>query len=67
MPAGPRIRQRAARACAGIPVTVTKATFPEAAGTSFPELFRWLAARGSTPAGPPFILYHVTDMNTAGS
>lgn len=65
MPSEPQIQRRAAQAYAGIPMTVTMETFPEAADTGFPELFGWLAACGGTPAGPPFIRYHVIDMEVA--
>jgi effector-binding domain-containing protein len=59
----PRVRERAEQAYAGIPVTVTMQTFPQAADTTFPELFGWLAGHGIAPAGPPFIRYHVIDMD----
>ena len=62
MQAEPEIQQRPAQVYAGIPATVTMATFPQAADTGFPELFGWLAEHGITPAGPPFIRYHVIDM-----
>jgi effector-binding domain-containing protein len=62
MQAEPEVQQRPAQVYAGIPATVTMATFPEAADTGFPELFGWLAEHGITPAGPPFIRYHVIDM-----
>jgi effector-binding domain-containing protein len=58
----PQVRDRQEQAYAGIPVTVTMATFPAAADTTFPELFGWLAEHGIAPAGPPFIRYHVIDM-----
>jgi effector-binding domain-containing protein len=61
----PQIQQRAALTYAGIPVTVTMETFPEAADTSFPELLRWLADHGIAAAGAPFIRYHVIDMDAA--
>jgi effector-binding domain-containing protein len=65
MPVEPQIQQRAALTYAGIPVTVTMETFPEAADTTFPELFGWLAAHGITAAGAPFIRYHAIDMAVA--
>lgn len=58
----PQLRERQEQAYAGIPVTVTMATFPAAADTTFPELFGWLGEHGIAPAGPPFIRYHVIDM-----
>ena len=62
MQAEPEVQQRPAQVYAGIPATVTMATFPQAADTGFPEVFGWLAEHGITPAGPPFIRYHVIDM-----
>jgi effector-binding domain-containing protein len=59
----PRVRERDEQAYAGIPVTVTMQTFPQAADATFPEVFGWLAERGIAPAGPPFIRYHVIDMD----
>lgn len=58
----PQVTERAAQDYAGIPVTVTMATFPAAADTTFPELIGWLGENGVMPAGPPFIRYHVIDM-----
>jgi effector-binding domain-containing protein len=58
----PQIRQRDELTYAGIPVTVTFEAFSQAADSTFPELFGWLAEHGITPAGPPFIRYHVIDM-----
>ena len=58
----PQIHQRSEQPYAGIRTSVTLAGFPEAADTLFPELFGWLHEHGVTPAGPPFIRYHVIDM-----
>jgi effector-binding domain-containing protein len=58
----PQVQQRAAQPYAGIRTLVTMASFPEAADTTFPELFGWLHEQGIAPAGPPFIRYHVIDM-----
>jgi effector-binding domain-containing protein len=63
MQAEPEFQQRRAQVYAGIPATVTMATFPAAADAGFPELFGWLAEHGIAPAGPPFIRYHVIDMD----
>ena len=58
----PQIQQRPAQRYAGIRMPVTMASFPGAADRSFPELFGWLAERGVAAAGPPFIRFHVVDM-----
>lgn len=59
----PQIQQRAAQPYAGIRTVVTMGSLPAAVDATFPELFTWLQANGCTPAGPPFIRYHVIDMN----
>jgi effector-binding domain-containing protein len=59
----PQVTERAAQPYVGVPFTVTMATFPQAADTGFPELFSWLGENGITPSGPPFIRYHVIDMD----
>jgi effector-binding domain-containing protein len=58
----PQLEQRAAQCYAAILAHVTMDSFPQAIDTGYPELFGWLAARGLTPAGPPFIRYLVIDM-----
>jgi effector-binding domain-containing protein len=59
----PQVTQRAAQPYLAVPFTVTLVTFPQAADTGFPELFGWLGEHGVTPSGPPFIRYHVVDMD----
>ena len=59
----PQIPQRAAQPYAGIRTVVTMTSLPAALDTAFPQLFAWLGANGITPAGPPFIRYHVIDMD----
>jgi effector-binding domain-containing protein len=59
----PAVIDRGAQTYAGIPLTVTMASFASAVDTGFPELFGWLAGHGLAPAGPPFIRYHVVDMD----
>jgi effector-binding domain-containing protein len=63
MDAEPQISDRAALPYAGLPVTVTMASFAAAIDAGYPELFGWLAARNLTPAGPPLIRYLVVDMD----
>ena len=62
MSAEPEITELPARSYAAIPASVTMETI----GTVVPplngEVFGWLAARGITPAGPPFWKYNVIDM-----
>jgi effector-binding domain-containing protein len=58
----PRIEQRAEQPYAGIRRRVTMDGIDGAVDEAFPELFGWLASRGVTPAGAPFIRYHVIDM-----
>jgi effector-binding domain-containing protein len=63
MPYDCQIQRRDAQPYAGLPATVTMETFPSTADAAFPELFGWLQANGMTPAGAPFIRYHVIDMD----
>jgi effector-binding domain-containing protein len=45
-----------------IAASVTMATFPAVVPPLNGEVFRWLAARGIAPAGPPLLRYNVIDM-----
>jgi hypothetical protein len=65
MDAEPQIQERAAQLYAGLPVTVTMASFAAAIDAGYPELFGWLAARGLAPAGPPLIRYLIADAPAA--
>ena len=58
----PQIEQRAEQPYAGIRLRVTMDGLSGAVDQGFPELFGWLAEHGMAPAGPPFIRYHVIDM-----
>jgi len=58
-----QIQQRDAQPYLGIPVSVTMRTLSDAVDDAFPELFGWLQERAIEPAGPPFIRYHVIDMD----
>src|SRR5260370_28440808 len=53
----PRTEMRTAQPYAGIRMSVTMDSLPGAVDEGFPELFGWLADRGITVAGPPFIRY----------
>ena len=57
----PRIVQRSEQPYVAIRRSVTMETFG-AIADRIPEVFDWLAARGSEPAGAPFFRYHVVDM-----
>jgi DNA gyrase inhibitor GyrI len=57
----PIVAQRTPRPYVFIPRTVTMATIASAAD-EIPQLIGWLAERGVTPAGPPFLRYNVIDM-----
>ncbi len=59
----PQIEQRAEQPYAGIRLCVTMDGLPGSVDQGFPELFGWLAEHGVAPAGPPFIRYHVIDMD----
>jgi effector-binding domain-containing protein len=57
----PEITQRTAQPYAGISAWVTMAAIGSVADR-IPEIFSWLGAHGIAPAGPPFLRYHVVDM-----
>jgi len=59
----PHVEQRAGQPYAGIRMRVTMAGLAGSVDQGFPELFGWLAGHGAVPAGPPFIRYHVIDMD----
>jgi effector-binding domain-containing protein len=60
-PSSPAVIERAPQPYVAVPRTVTMATISSAAD-EIPGLFAWLAAHGTTPAGPPFLKYNVIDM-----
>lgn len=60
----PTIGQRGELPYAGIRMQFPMDGVTAAVDEAFPELFGWLAAHGTQPAGPPFIRYHVIDMPT---
>lgn len=58
----PRIEERAAQHYAGIQTAVPMDGISAALDEAFPELFGWLAANETAPAGPPFLRFLVIDM-----
>ncbi len=57
----PEIMERSAQPYVAIRADVTMEQLPGLADR-FGEVFGWLAERGKVPAGPPFLRYHVIDM-----
>jgi hypothetical protein len=57
----PVVVVRAAQPYVGVRRLVTMQTMREVADR-IPEVLAWVADRGLTPAGPPFLRYHVVDM-----
>ena len=58
----PEIVELPDRPYAGIPASVTLATLDAVLPPLMPEVAGWLAARGTSPAGPPFWRYTMIDM-----
>ena len=63
MTAEPQITQRPPQPYAGLAATATMTNLASVVDAGFPEVFSWLGRRGIEPAGPPFIRYHVVDMD----
>jgi len=57
----PTIEERAEQAYVALSASITMQGY-DVIGPMFAQLFAWLAERGITPAGPPFIRYLVIDM-----
>jgi len=57
-----RVEHRDAQPYVGIHQATTMTTFDKVV-QRFDQLVAWLAAAGVEPAGPPFIRYHVIDMD----
>jgi effector-binding domain-containing protein len=57
----PTIEQRTEQPYVALAASITMQGY-DVIGPMFAELFGWLAERGITPAGPPFIRYLVIDM-----
>jgi effector-binding domain-containing protein len=60
----PTIETRMDQPYAAIPVTVSMEELGSVVPPLTDRVFGWLAARGITPAGPPFWRYVVVDMDT---
>src|SRR5262245_33218183 len=58
----PRVDQRAAQPYVGIRTLATMAELPTVIPETLEQVFAWLGQHGVAPAGPPFIRYHVIDM-----
>src|SRR5580700_7281658 len=58
----PKIVERAEQPYVAIVANVTMHDIGPTARTLLPEVFGWLAARRSAPAGAPFFRYNVIDM-----
>jgi effector-binding domain-containing protein len=63
VPPEPQLESRPAQPYAGIRMRVTMDNLGAHLDAAFPELFGWLAQHGITPAGPPFVRFHVIDMD----
>lgn len=61
MPATPEITERAAQPYVAIRAAVTMQQLPGLADR-IGEVLGWLAEHGIAPAGPPFLRFHVIDM-----
>jgi effector-binding domain-containing protein len=58
----PKIVERAEQPYVAIMANVAMREIGPTAQTLLPEVFGWLAARGTAPAGAPFFKYNVIDM-----
>lgn len=59
----PKVQDRPAQPYAGIRARVTMAELGQVVPPLWPDVFAWLGRHGAAPAGPPFIRYHVVDMD----
>jgi effector-binding domain-containing protein len=64
MAAAIEIRRVAARPYVGIRRTVKQDGIGPACSDILPRVAEWLAAQGSSPAGPPIVVYHGFDPKT---
>lgn len=61
MPIEPRVVERAEQPYVAIRRLITMQTF-DLVTDRFPEIFRWMDARGTEPVGAPFLRFNVIDM-----
>jgi effector-binding domain-containing protein len=61
----PKLEERPAQPYVGIRTETPMAELGEVIPRLHDEVLSWLEARGLSPAGPPFIRYHVIDMANA--
>ena len=59
----PKVDRRDEQPYMGIRMQVTMREMPEVIPQSFEEVFAWLGERGIAPVGPPFVRFHVIDMD----
>jgi effector-binding domain-containing protein len=59
----PTVQDRPAQPYAGVRARVTIAELGKVVPSLWPDVFAWLGRHGIVPAGPPFIRYHVVDMD----
>jgi effector-binding domain-containing protein len=64
MAAAIEIRKVAVRPYVGIRRTVKQDGIGPACSDILPRVAEWLAAQGSSPAGPPMVVYHAVDRET---
>src|SRR5690349_4586825 len=58
----PKVEYRAEQPYVGVRTLATMQELPTAIPQGHREVFTWLGRHGIAPAGPPFIRYHVIDM-----
>lgn len=61
----PKVDRRDEQPYMGIRTQVTLSEMPEVIPQSFEEVFAWLGERGIAPVGPPFVRFHVIDMDAS--
>src|SRR5690242_394821 len=58
----PKVEDRPAQPYMGVRTLATMDELPTAIPQGLDTVFAWLGQQGVAPAGPPFIRYHVIDM-----
>ena len=59
----PKVDRRNEQPYMGIRTQVSMVEMPRVIPQSFEEVFAWLGERGIAPVGPPFVRFHVIDMD----